>query len=121
MTQVVFFFPLTEPDNGDDHTIFQNDMLLSPSRTEFRALSQAETLQQLYASLDDELPNRRARFQETDNEALVQGDTKYGPPDSDGIHTSDGSNSYVSSRCARAPACPPASCKPSLQCDGWRR
>ena len=55
MKQVVFFFPLTEPENGDDHTIFRNGMLLSPSRTEFRALSQAEALQQLYASLDEEL------------------------------------------------------------------
>jgi hypothetical protein len=57
MKQIVFFFPLTEPENGDDHTIFQNGMLLSPSRTEFRALSQAEGLQQLYASLDEELLN----------------------------------------------------------------
>jgi len=53
--QVIFFFPLTEPENGDDHTIFQNGMLLSPSRTEFRALSQAEAVQQLYSSLDEEL------------------------------------------------------------------
>ena len=55
--QVVLFFPLTEPENGDDHTIFRNGMLLSPSRTEFRALSRAEGLQQLYASLDEELVN----------------------------------------------------------------
>ena len=53
--QVVFFFPLTEPENGDDHTIFQNGMLLSPSRTEFRSLSQAEAVRQLYSSLDEEL------------------------------------------------------------------
>jgi len=32
-------------------------MLVSPSPTEFRALSQAEVLQQLYASLDEELLN----------------------------------------------------------------
>jgi hypothetical protein len=57
MTQVVLFFPLTEPETGDDHTIFQNGMLLSSSRTEFRALSQAEALQQLYASLDEQLLN----------------------------------------------------------------
>jgi hypothetical protein len=55
--QAVFFSPLTEPENGDDHTIFQNGMLLSPSGTEFRALSQAEALQQLYASLDEQLLN----------------------------------------------------------------
>lgn len=55
MKQVVFFFPLTEPEKGDDHTVFRNGMLLSPSRTEFSALSQAEALQQLYASLDEEL------------------------------------------------------------------
>jgi hypothetical protein len=57
MEQVVLFFPLTEPENGDDHTIFRNGMLLSPSRSEFRVLSQAEALQQLYASLDEELVN----------------------------------------------------------------
>jgi len=57
MKQVVFFFPLTEPENGDYHTIFQNGMLLSPSRTELKALSRAESLQQLYASLDEELVN----------------------------------------------------------------
>ena len=52
MEQVVLFFPLTEPENGDDHTIFRNGMLLSPSRTEFGTLSRAQALQQLYASLD---------------------------------------------------------------------
>ena len=57
MKQVVFFFPLTEPENGDDHTIFRDGMLVSPTRTEFLALSQAEALQQLYASLDEELHN----------------------------------------------------------------
>lgn len=55
MKQVVFFFPLTEPENGDDHTIFQDGMLLSPSDTEFRMVSQAEVLQELYAWLDNEL------------------------------------------------------------------
>lgn len=46
----LFFFPLTEPEDGHDHTIFRNGMLLSPSCTEFRALSQAEAVQHLDAS-----------------------------------------------------------------------
>jgi len=57
MKQVVLFFPLTEPENGDYHTIFRNGMLLSPSRSEFSALSRAEAVQQLCASLDEELLN----------------------------------------------------------------
>lgn len=55
MKQLVFFFPLTEPENGDDHTVFKDGLLLSPSHTEFRVMPQAEVLQQLYAWLDDEL------------------------------------------------------------------
>ena len=55
MKQLVFFFPLTEPENGDDHTVFKDGLLLSASHTEFRVMPQAEVLQQLYAWLDDEL------------------------------------------------------------------
>jgi hypothetical protein len=54
MKQVVFFFPLTEPEKRDDHTIFRNGMHLSPSRTEFKTPSQAD-LQQLYGSLDEKM------------------------------------------------------------------
>jgi hypothetical protein len=57
MEQAVLFFPLTEPENGDYHTIFRNGLLVSPTRSEFRALPQPEGLQQLYASLDEELLN----------------------------------------------------------------
>jgi hypothetical protein len=55
--QVVLFFPLTEPENGEDHTVFWDGLLLSPSLIEFRAVPQAEVLQQLYAWLDDALLN----------------------------------------------------------------
>src|ERR1051326_2396040 len=55
--QVVVFFPLTEPENGDNHTILRDGMLVSPTRTEFRALAQAEALQQLHAALDEEILN----------------------------------------------------------------
>ena len=55
MKQVVFFFPLTEPENGDEQTIFRNGLLLSPSRTEFRAVPATDVLGQLYAWLDSEL------------------------------------------------------------------
>ena len=55
MKQIVFFFPLTEPANGDDHTVFRDGLLLSPSRTEFKTVPQEEGLQHLYSWLDDEL------------------------------------------------------------------
>lgn len=53
--QVVFFFPLTEPANGDDHMVFRDGLLLSPSHSDFRGVPPAEILQQLYAWLDEEL------------------------------------------------------------------
>lgn len=57
MKQIVFFFPLTEPENGGDHTIFRNGMLLSPSHAELRAVHRDEVLQQIDAWLDDALLN----------------------------------------------------------------
>jgi hypothetical protein len=55
MKQVILFFPLTEPANGDDHTVFRDGLLLSPSQTEFRELPRDEVLRQIYAWLDDAL------------------------------------------------------------------
>jgi len=56
--QSVFFFPLTEPEKGDNHTSFRDGLLLSPSHTGFGATSPPEVLQQVYAWLDGELLKR---------------------------------------------------------------
>lgn len=56
--QMVLFFPLTEPDGLDDHTVFVDGLLLSPGSEDYQIESTVEIAEQLISCLDNEVRAR---------------------------------------------------------------
>jgi hypothetical protein len=60
--ELIFFFPLTEPEAGDDHTVFVDGLLMSPGTEDYKSAGHVEHVDQLRAWLDEVFskPNGRA-------------------------------------------------------------
>jgi hypothetical protein len=52
---MILFFPLTEPEDGDSHTLLLDGLLLSPGNETYRMTPPPESADQLRAWLDTEL------------------------------------------------------------------